>query len=213
MRSYLTLLFLLFTLPATAQDHRDVVVRVKAELVARNIDITGPCGAFKITKRVAWVLRAEQAGLLDKPGGNQCEGFATDVVAYPSGQIFDILSDGGTENGPAWQDKGIEDRDRYRPAVDPGDVAGTPTTPIPASPPPATPIFVPIPATDLSPVLNALAVNQALLLNIQAQVEAGRREVQEFREAVKSKWVAGTKFVGKYILPAVAGLVGGWKLK
>ena len=52
--------------PATAQDHTDIVRSVKADLVARGVDISGPCGAFQITGRVAYILRDEGWGLLHK---------------------------------------------------------------------------------------------------------------------------------------------------
>src|SRR6185436_18169417 len=55
---------LLSAAPVTAQDHTDVVQAVKADLVARGVNISGPCGAFQITGRVAWILRNEGWGLL-----------------------------------------------------------------------------------------------------------------------------------------------------
>src|SRR3990167_802748 len=86
---------LLWTAPALAQGpHADVVTAVKADLQARGVDLAGPCGAYKIVVRSAWRLRAEGAGTLEKLTGNQCESRATDVVAYPSGRLFDVLTDG-----------------------------------------------------------------------------------------------------------------------
>jgi hypothetical protein len=118
--------------------HVDVVARIKAELEARGVSLVGPCGAFAITRRVAWALRAEGAGLLSKPAGNNCEGFATDIICYPDGRIFDILINGGgdeapdgsgpiagTGNLPAWQTIAPVEASRYRPAVDPGDAPAT----------------------------------------------------------------------------------------
>src|SRR5688572_15243198 len=49
------------------------VAAVKERLRADGVDLIGPCGAFAITKRVAWGLRATGAGLLSKPYGNQCD--------------------------------------------------------------------------------------------------------------------------------------------
>src|SRR5437773_305690 len=71
-------LLLLVAAPAFAQSHDDVVAAVKAELEARHVDLSGPCGAFAITKRVAWRLRNDGAGLLPKSGGTNCEGYSTD---------------------------------------------------------------------------------------------------------------------------------------
>ena len=116
--------------------HVDVVARIKAELEARKVSLVGPCGAFQIVKRVAWELRGEGAGLLAKPGGNNCEGFAVDIICYPDGRIFDILANGGgdedaagnpipgTGNVPTWNppsDGQPVDPGRYRRAIDPGD--------------------------------------------------------------------------------------------
>jgi hypothetical protein len=140
-------------------NHLDIVQQVKAELEAKGVSLSGPCGAFAITKRVAWRLRAEGAGLLDKPGGNNCEGFATDIVCYPSGQIVDVLSDGGGINGPTWQEKGTEDASRYRPAVDPGDDVVVP-------PPP--------PPLDLSEIVARLATIEAELAEVDKVLEALR---------------------------------------
>ena len=95
------------------------VAGVKAQLQARGVDLTGPCGAFAITKRVAWGLRATGAGLLSKPSGNNCDGFAVDIVAFPTGMIVDILGDAGNGNTPLWNTGEPVDAARYRPAVDP----------------------------------------------------------------------------------------------
>jgi hypothetical protein len=103
---------------------KETVEQVKADLVARGEDLSGPCGAFKITRRVAWALRDSGAGLLSKPSGNNCEGYATDVICYPDGRTFDCLIDGGGQNGPTWEQHHPHDpavAARYRPAIDPGD--------------------------------------------------------------------------------------------
>jgi hypothetical protein len=103
---------------------KETVEQVKADLVARGEDLSGPCGAFKITRRVAWALRDSGAGLLSKPSGNNCEGYATDVICYPDGRTFDCLIDGGGQNGPTWEQHQPHDpavAARYRPAIDPGD--------------------------------------------------------------------------------------------
>jgi len=95
------------------------VAAVKAQLEAQGVNLLGPCGAFAITKRVAWGLRARGAGLLSKPGGNNCDGFATDIVAW-SDRAYDILSDGGNGNGPTWNETDVDDlAARWRPAVQP----------------------------------------------------------------------------------------------
>lgn len=101
-------------------DHLDVVTAAHDAVIAAGISITGDCGAFEITKRVAWALVPDEAGLLDKPGGANCDGYAVAIICYPTGQIFDILFDAGTTNTPQWNDAGLVDPTRWRPAIDPG---------------------------------------------------------------------------------------------
>lgn len=97
------------------------VARVKAYLQSQGVKLTGSCGAFEITKRVAWGLRAQGYGLLSKPGGNQCEGYATDIVMHKDagGDIVDVLGDGGNGNTPIWQVTDTVDPARWRPPVQP----------------------------------------------------------------------------------------------
>src|SRR4051812_13288936 len=112
----------------------NVVQRVKADLVARGISLDGDCGAFQITKRVAWELRGQGFGLLDKQGGSNCGGFAKDIVMRADGQLFDILVDAGGDNRPAWQESDKVAPERFRTATDPGDVVIPPIEP-PIDPP------------------------------------------------------------------------------
>jgi hypothetical protein len=85
---------------------------VKAELVARGVDLSGPCGAFEITGRVAYALRGEGWGLVVKSSAqNGCsvpghERYAVDAVMKPDGTTIDLLVNAETENRPAWQPTG-----------------------------------------------------------------------------------------------------------
>lgn len=106
--------------PITLPDHLDIVEAAKAACVGAAISLVGDCGAFEITKRVAWNLVSDEAGLLDKPGGANCAGYAAAIICYPNGQIFDILVDAGGLNTPQWADGGLVDPTRWRPAIDPG---------------------------------------------------------------------------------------------
>jgi hypothetical protein len=63
-------------------NHSDVVAAQKKVCEDLGLDLTGP-NCFEITKRVAWALRSENAGLLDKPGGNNKDGYAVDIICYP----------------------------------------------------------------------------------------------------------------------------------
>lgn len=145
-----------------AQSHRDVVADVVNDLRARGVDISGPCGALAIVKRVAWRLRAEGAGLLFKNTGNNCEERAVDIIVYPDGHGFDVLTGGGDANGngPDWSPVPIDSgASRWRGvAVDP-DGGLIPQPPPIATPPPVVIPPPPPPAQilDLSAVLTAIA--------------------------------------------------------
>lgn len=122
-------------------NHRDVVERIKGELEARGVWLEGACGAFEITKRVAWALRDEGAGLLSKPAGNNCAGYSVDHIVYRNGQGVDILIDAGGKNGATWGkgDFDLAFAGRWRPPFDPGDPIVQPPAPTPAPTPPADP--------------------------------------------------------------------------
>jgi hypothetical protein len=102
----------------------------KLALVQCVRDVIQPGGsgalAFEVTKRVAWLLRGEGAGLLIKNGGENTIGwqgysFSISRICYPDGHIFKVISDagdGGT-NGATWADNDFVDRSLYVPAIDP----------------------------------------------------------------------------------------------
>lgn len=122
-------------------NHTALVAAVKADLVARGVSLVGVCGAFAITQRVAWALKDEGAGLLRKPVGNNCDGFAADYIVYRNGQGFDILGDAGGTNVPQWLDNGIDPTfiARWRAAIDLDAVATPPPPPTLEPLPPLAP--------------------------------------------------------------------------
>jgi hypothetical protein len=80
--------------------------------------------AFEVTKRVAWALRGEKAGLLIKNGGENIiswhgMSFSAGRICYPDGHIYKVLTDIPATNGPSWQDDGFVDPSLYVPAIDP----------------------------------------------------------------------------------------------
>lgn len=97
-------------------NHVDEVIQAKADIIAAGVSIAGPCGAFEIVKTVAWRLRLSDPniGILSKPSGNNCGGYATDIIVYTDGIIYDILGDGGGANDPQWNFGGTVDPTRYR---------------------------------------------------------------------------------------------------
>lgn len=106
--------------PVPAQNAQ-YVAAVKAQLESQGVDLSGPCGAFEITKNVAWGLRTQGMGLLSKPNGNNCNSYATDYLCAANGDGIDILSDGGSTNGPQWSvhEGEFTGSGRWRPPVQP----------------------------------------------------------------------------------------------
>ena len=201
------LVALLFATPVYAQHpaHPEVVSAVKDSLVAAHTDLSG-CGAFEITKRVAWQLRGEGVGLLSKPTGNNCQGFSIDFVTYLDGSGVDILGDAGGANIPSWEAREPAGAllGRWEAPINPGDVEPTPNpTPNP------TPTPVPTPPTEL---LQRVTTIEQVVADIRQQnlehetAEAiERQKAQKFRDAVESSWERIGKpilsFVGKYVAP------------
>lgn len=100
------------------------VANAKSDLIAASIDLSGPCGAFEITKLVTWRLANSTEptiGILDKPTGNNCDGYSVDIACYPDGSIYDIIGSSGEDNTPQWNFAGCVDPTRYRPAI-PGTI-------------------------------------------------------------------------------------------
>ena len=79
-----------------------------------------------MTKRVAWALRGEGAGLLIKEGGEnivpwQGRSFSASRICYPDGHIYKVIGDAGPggANAPGWSDNGFVEKKFYVPAIDP----------------------------------------------------------------------------------------------
>ena len=192
-----TLITLLLTLGlvslASAQSHEDDVRIIKAQLVTAGVDLSGPCGAFQITKRVVWRLRAEGYGLLVK-SGNNCEGYSTDAVILPSGLHYDILVDSGGANGPTWSI--VLDEHTGQPLLRPGDYR-PPFDPDPEVEP--APVPVPQPTPEPPPADDQLD-------RIEDKLDKHIESTEEFQKNVGSEWRAVKNFLkdkGLYILGAV----------
>ena len=117
------------SIPPGGGGNCDALVNNKPALVEcihAGIKPTDEFGAFEVTKRVAWALRGEGAGLLLKPGGENIvfwngNWFAAARICYPDGHIYKLMSDVGRggSNAPSWQDEGLVEANRYVPAMDP----------------------------------------------------------------------------------------------
>lgn len=163
----------------------DLVALVKADLEARGVQVTGSvAGAFEVTKRVAWQLRAEGAGLLLKPAGEnivtwQGQSFSASRICYPDGRLVKILTDVPTTNGPSWQDNGTVDRRLYVAAIDPDPAPVVVEEPDPIVEP------LPDPFLALHAKLDALKVQsdantEKILTRITEVVENAEKSAQEY---------------------------------
>jgi len=116
--------------PATAQD-----VLFGCELVDHygfvscihdHVNPTDPASVFEVTKRVAWGLRAEGAGLLIKSDGEnvvswQGYDFSAGRICFPDGSVIKVITDVGVggQDAASWTDNGFVDPSRYVAAIDP----------------------------------------------------------------------------------------------
>ena len=105
-----------------------IVDRLKlVECIWDHIHPTDHIMAFEVTKRVAWALRGEGAGLLIKNGGENIAAwqgylFSASRIVYPDGRLVKVIYEAGPggANGPSWQDSGeYVDRSLYVTAMDP----------------------------------------------------------------------------------------------
>ena len=207
MKTCLLLLTALLIAPiANAQDHSPVVAAIKARLEAAGTDLSGPCGAFQVTKRVAWELRSQGFGLHFKGGGNNCEGFAVDyIIQAPTFFGFDILGDGGGANVPQWigpedhPDIVARNRGSWRAPTDPGD-----TPPPPVDPPDNG---------DHDAIVDLMGDLQKQMADFRQWAEAEIAAVRAEHKAQDPKLDKGTPIwqilIG--ILGAIAGGVGATK--
>jgi hypothetical protein len=189
----------------------ELIASIKADLVAKGVNLTGPCGAFQITSRVAWALRGEGFGLIAKsPAQNGCNAngqrYAIDAIMLQDGQTFDILiSAGGEEdanrqpipgtgNGPAWQVTGAAPRDSWRAPFE-VDVAPKPPS---DDTPGRTEESRPPVAGDVERILaGQAAAADRILAGQAAQTERILAAIAELRQEAAN--------LGKTLLPQLVG--------
>ena len=114
-------------------NHIDVVTAVLERLKTEGLNASGPCGGLYVTNAVAIELQNQgesAAGILSKPTGNNCTGYAQDIIVYRDGSHYDILDDGeNLSRSPRWNYVGLVDPDRWRPPVDPSQIPIQPPPP------------------------------------------------------------------------------------
>lgn len=194
-----TLICLLVANAAFAQ--ASLVAQVKDALILQGQTFTTNCDAFEITRRVAWLLRAEGAQLVGKTDAqNGCvfgtRKYSHDVIAFPTGWR-DILHSAGPPanvNEPAWDLTGTSpDAPLYAPFESGGVVV-----------PPVVPPVVVVPPV---PDLQALILAELRMHEAAEAVE--RAKAEGFRQAVGHEYQKFFVFVAKYILPAVGAIFVG----
>jgi hypothetical protein len=219
------LALLLLAAPASAQDFADrygvtVVTDVKADLVRRGISLSGPCGAFQITGRVAWQLRDRGLGLVGKtPAQNGCtidgQRYSVDAVVDRGGNVFDILINSETDNAPAWQFVGVDTNHTWRAPVDLDPAPAIPDPVYPVYPP--TPAPAPLPSVDLTPLLYQMETLNQRLARVPDQLDTliakQAADTEAIRADIRAVKNGALELVTKYLLPALGGLVAGWVVK
>lgn len=214
--------------PVSAQDHLDVVQRIRRELTAKGIIPAGvvnpgnnenPCGVHQITRRVAWELRHEGWGLLEKSSGNHCnwkgQRYSMDFIVKPNGESVDIAVGGvwdgvPTDAVPSWHVEIIAGHtpERWRAPQDPDDAPEPPPPPPPPPPgpepppPPQPPPPQPPPTIDLSRVYEKLE-------EIDATTKATREDVKVVRDGMNRV----ITWLGKYVAPPLAAGLAAWFAK
>lgn len=224
----LTAVALLLQAPVYAQDHSNVVAEVKGRLQSQGVDLSGACGAFQITNRVALELQGYK--LLRKAGGNRAipqpgggcldgdhaggPGYATDyLISINEGFVgYDLLGDGGGENRPQWlgPEGGAEIIARnVNNAANPVGEPSPAPVPVPVPSPTPVPVPNPSPSVDYSRLLERIIELQSTqLLRIDETlvvVKDTNVRVTNLDRTVAQTLGSISKFVGKYIAPAIGG--------
>lgn len=188
-------MMLVAPLAAFQGQYKSEVAFVKTMLMAEGKDLSGACGAFQITGRVAFRLKDLGFKLLKKQGGNRAiilpdgscvdsdhgsgVGYAVDyLISVNEGFVgYDLLGDGGGENGPQWI--GPEDgtdivtrnaQNMAEPFAMGGDIV-VPPAPPPAPQPPPTPVPSPVPPVSPSDQTITLLIERIVALQEQQQKE------------------------------------------
>jgi len=209
MKTYVFLVIgLLFASSAFAQ--QSVVETAKAELEAAHVDVSGPCGAVKITNLVASRVHYR---LLVKRGGNRATlrpdgsclsgeqsgepGFATDYVIDPSTFFgFDLLGDGGGANRPQWSgpetDFVARNKENAADPIDPSTYLHSPVNP-PVTPPVEPNVLAEIEKAiqdldrDIEALRAAVLAQDAKLDALKAQADVNTEKVQQqIDQAIKN---------------------------
>lgn len=168
---------------------QDIVKRVKDYFEAKGDDLSGPCGAFKITKQVAIELGL---GVLQKPAGNNCDGFAVDQVMTREGVIRDVLGDAGGANSPQWGDGEQVDPNRYKSVSGPSVLQNAPQVP---QDPPGSTIDIAALMAPYRDEIFRLEADNGLLKDAVKSLSAGLTSLQDQIDVIKAQPAPAQKVV------------------
>jgi hypothetical protein len=93
-----------------------LVAQALGEADSAGEDMTDLCVISNAVDRAVELIRQSTgwpAGRLSKPDGTQCGGLAVDIIAFPNGEIYDVVIGKGSINGPAWDADANIDPSRY----------------------------------------------------------------------------------------------------
>lgn len=218
-----------------AQDRTEVVREVVTRLQSQGVDLTGACGALRITNAVALELPGSFK-LLRKQGGwraalqpdGSCvgskadqdfngPGFATDyLISVNEGFVgYDLLEDGGGRNIAHWhgpENDGDTIKRNVANFADPiGPVAVPVPVPVPVPPVVGAPAPSPIAGKDYSELLQRILESQVALLDTGNKILIVSQDtnvrVTNLDRTLSQTLGSVGKFVGKYVAPAIAGFI------
>lgn len=204
---------LLVAVPAAAQNHTDLVARIKAESGA---------GAFasvdtmlELVLKVIAAVPDEHLGLVrSKPGAENTARYGNELVRvnrvlYPDGTMVKILGDSGPSplsgNTPQWSQEETGAGALYVPVIPTIPVQPPPVVLLPPAPEPAGPSFVNFAALFERVIeLQRLQLEKAdAQLTIATDTNA---RVVSMDRTLTQTLGSFSKFAAKYIAPAI----GGW---
>jgi hypothetical protein len=110
--------------PAAAPGFQYLYGASQAGLVAQALgeaqdageDMTDLCVISGAVDRAVQLIRSTTgwpAGRLSKPDGTNCNALAVDIIAFPNGEIYDVVIGKGSINGPAWDRDAPIDPSRF----------------------------------------------------------------------------------------------------
>lgn len=190
MKRLLLVAFLL--VPTMAHAQISVVAASKTEL-GITVNPT-PAQLLSLVKLIAGKVGG---GILPKTTGNNCGGYACDIVCL-NGVIYDVLGDSEGIANPQWSPAGPA------PVACEPVIGGIPKPPDPTGPPPTT--------VDLTPIREGLVALAQKLDALQVDVSATKQDVHEHREVSQQELKKARNILTNWqtYVALAAGITGMW---